>query len=99
MNGELVLDGELIEGMKGGTHTPSTFFLKYHDHMVIIRAGTWEDNTHLEQFLHNFLNLILLGKGVMIREKSGRKNSRNKGNGMIMNIMIRRNSPRGGKIA
>ena len=25
-NGKLVFDGEFIEGMKSGTHTPSTFF-------------------------------------------------------------------------
>ena len=31
-NGELVLDGDLIEGTKVGTHVPSTFFLKYHGH-------------------------------------------------------------------
>jgi hypothetical protein len=40
-NGELVLDGKLIEGMKVGTHAPSTFFLKCHDHGRIIRVGIW----------------------------------------------------------
>jgi hypothetical protein len=96
-NGELVLDGELIEGKKVETHAPSTLFLKYHDHMGRIRAGTGVDNTRLEQFLHYFLNFILLGKGVMIRENIGRKTARNKGNGMIMNTMRRRKSLRGGK--
>jgi hypothetical protein len=81
-NGELILDGELIEGMKVGTYATSTFFPKYHDHKGIIWAGTGADNTHLEQFLHYFLNFILLGKGVAIRADIGRKTSRNKGNGM-----------------
>jgi hypothetical protein len=62
-----------------------------------IRDGIGADNTRLEQFLHYFLNFILLGKGVMIRENIGRKTSRNKGNGMIMNTMRRRKSLRGGK--
>jgi hypothetical protein len=96
-NGELVLDGELIEGMKVRRHTPSTLFLKHHDHRGRIRAGTGANNTHLEKFLHYFLNLILLGKGVMIRVNIGRKNARNKGNGMIMNTMRRRKFLRGGK--
>jgi hypothetical protein len=91
-NGKLVLDGEFIEGMKVRTHVPSTFFLKYHDHRRRIRAGTGVDNTRLEQFLHYFLNFILLGKGMMIRENIGRKTARNKGNGMIMNTMRRRKS-------
>jgi hypothetical protein len=96
-NGKLFFDGELIEGMKVGTHALSTFFLKYHEHRGRIRVGIGVDNTRLEQFLHYFLNFILLGKGVMIRENIGRKNSRNKGNGMIMNTMRRRKSLRGGK--
>jgi hypothetical protein len=96
-NGELILDSELIESMKVRTHVPSTFFLKYHDHRGRIRAGTGADNTLLEKFLHYFLNFILLGKGVTIREKIGRKNARRKGNGMIMNTTERRKSLRGGK--
>jgi hypothetical protein len=96
-NGELVLNGELIEGTKVWTHAPSTFFLKYHDHMGKIRAGTRADNTRLEKFLHYFLNLIILGKGVTIRENIGRNTSRNKGNGMIMNTTRRRKSLRGRK--
>jgi hypothetical protein len=44
-NEELFLDGELIEGMKFGTHVPSTFFLKYHDHRGRIRDGIGADNT------------------------------------------------------
>jgi hypothetical protein len=62
-NGELVLDGELIEGTNIRTHEPSTLFLKYHDHRGRIRDGIGEDNTCLEQFLHYSLNFILLGKG------------------------------------
>jgi hypothetical protein len=96
-NGELVLDGELIEGTKVKTHVPSTFFLKYHDHRGRIRAGTGVDNACLEQFLHYFLNFIILGKGVTIRESIGRKTARNKGNGMIMNTTRRRKYLRGGK--
>jgi len=96
-NGELVHDGELIEGMKFETHVPSTLFLKYYNHRGRIRAGTREDNTHLEKFLHYFLNFILLGKGLAIRENIGRKTARNKGNGMIMNTTRRRKYLRGGK--
>jgi hypothetical protein len=83
--------------MKVRTHAPSTLFLKYHDHRRRIRAGTGANNTHLEQFLHYFLNFILLGKGMMIRENIGRKTSRNKGYGMIMNTTRRRKSLRSGK--
>jgi hypothetical protein len=96
-NGELFLDGELIEGMKVGTHAPSTFFLKYHDYRGRIRVVTRADNTHLEKFLHCFLNFIILGKGVEIRENIGRKTARNKGNGMIMKTMRRRKALRVGK--
>jgi hypothetical protein len=96
-NGELVLDGELIEGMKVGTHALSTFFLKYHDHRGRIRVGIGVDNTCLEQFLHYFCNFILLGKGVTIRENIERKTTMNKGNGMMMNTMRRMKSLRGRK--
>jgi hypothetical protein len=96
-NGKLVLDGELIKGMKLGTHAPSTLFIKYHDHGGKIVAGTGADNTNLEQFLHYFLNFILLGKWVVIRENIGRKNTRKKENGMIMNSTRRRKSLRSGK--
>jgi hypothetical protein len=88
-NGKLVLDGEFIEGTEFRTHAPSTFFLKYHDQRRRIRVGTGEDNTFLEKFLHYFLNFILLGKGMIIRENIGRKTSRNKGDGMIMNTKRR----------
>jgi hypothetical protein len=96
-NGKIVLDCELIEGTKVKTHAPSTLFIKYHDQGGRIRAGIGADNTRLEQFLHYFLNFIILGKGVMIRENIGRKTSKNKGNGMIMNTTRRRKSLRGGK--
>jgi hypothetical protein len=80
-NGELVLDGEIIEGMKVKTQVENTFFLKYHDHRGGIRAGVGVDNTLLEQFLHYFLNLALFGKGVTIRVNIGRKVARTRGIG------------------
>jgi hypothetical protein len=83
--------------MEVRTHAPSTFFLKYQDHRRRIRAGIGEDNTRLEQFLHDFLNFILLGKGMMIRVNIGRKTTQNKGYGMIMNTTRRQKSPRSGK--
>jgi hypothetical protein len=97
MNVKLVLDGEFIEGMKFITHAPSTFFLKYHDHRRRIRVGTGAGNMHLEQFMHYFFNFIFLGKGMKIRENIGRRNAKNKGDGMIMNTTRRRNSLRSGK--
>jgi hypothetical protein len=96
-NEKLVFDSEFIEGMKVRTHGPSTFFLEYHDHKIRIGDGTRADNTFLEQLLHNFLNFILLGKGMTIRENIGRNIVRNKGNGMIINTIERRKSPRSGK--
>jgi hypothetical protein len=96
-NGKIVLDGEFIEGIKFRTHAPSTFFLKYHDHRGRIRDGIGADNTHLKQFLHYFLNFIILGKGMTIRATIGMKTTRNKGNGMIMNTTRSQNSLRGGK--
>jgi hypothetical protein len=71
-NGKLVLDGEFIEGMKVRTHASTTLFLEYHDQKRRIRVVTKADNTCLEQFLHYFLNFILLGKGMMIRVNIGR---------------------------
>jgi hypothetical protein len=50
------------------------------------------NNTCVEQFLNNFLNFIFLGKGVMIGTNIGRKSSWDKGNGMIINTMGRRDS-------
>jgi hypothetical protein len=97
MNGKLGFGGEFIEGMKVRTHAPSTLFLEYHDHKRIIGVGTREDNTHLEQLLHDFLNFILLGKGMMIRKNNRRKIFRNKGKGMIMNTIGRGDSLRSGK--
>jgi hypothetical protein len=97
MNGNIFLDGEFIEGTKVSTHVPSTFFLKYHDHRRRIRVGTRADNTRLEQFLHYFLNFILLGKGMTIRENIGRNTARNKGYGMIMKTKRRWKSLRSGK--
>ena len=73
MNGKLVFDGDFIKDMKFRTCALSTFFLKYHDHRRRIGVGTRMDNTHNEQFLNNFLNFILLGKGMMIWASIGRK--------------------------
>jgi hypothetical protein len=39
--------------------------------------------------MNNFLNFILLGKGMMIRENIGRKTSQYERNGMIMDAMGR----------
>jgi hypothetical protein len=61
------------------THAPNTFFLKYHNHNRRIRAGIRVDNTCLEQFLHYFLNFILLGNRMTIRADIGRKTAVNKG--------------------
>jgi hypothetical protein len=96
-NGKLLFDSDFIDGTKFKTHTSSTFFLEYHDHLIRIGASAREDKTHLEQFLHDFLNFILLGKGMTIRENIGRKTIENKGNGIIMNTMGRGKSLRSGK--
>jgi hypothetical protein len=95
-NGELVFDGEFIEGTKIRTHVQSTFFLEYHDHRRRVGVGTRADNTRLEKLLHNFLNFILLGKWMTIRENIGRNIVENKGNVMIMNTAGRGNSLRSG---
>jgi hypothetical protein len=42
--------------------------------------------------LNDFINFILLEKGMTIRENNGRKTIRDKMNGMIMNTMGRRKS-------
>jgi hypothetical protein len=55
------------------------------------------DNTYVEKFLSNFLNLIFLGKWMTIGTNIGRKDSEDKGNGMIMNTTRRRESPGSGK--
>jgi hypothetical protein len=63
---------------------PCALFLEYHNYKRRIRVGTKMDNTCDLQFLNNFLHFIFLGKGLMIRVNIGRKNVRDKGNGMIM---------------
>jgi hypothetical protein len=55
------------------------------------------NNTCVEQFLNNFLNIILLGKRMMIRENIGRKTSQDYRSGMIMNTMGRGKSMGSGK--
>jgi hypothetical protein len=51
----------------------------------------------VEQVLNNFLNFIFLGKGVTIGTNIGRKDSWDKGNGMIMNTTRRGKSLGSGK--
>jgi hypothetical protein len=71
---------------------PRTLFIKHHDHWRRVGAHTRADNTCVEKLLNNFLNFIFLGKGMMIGTYIGRKDSRDNGNGMIMNTMGRRES-------
>jgi hypothetical protein len=92
-----VFNGEFFEGTEVRIHAPRTFFIKYHDHRRRGGARTRVDNTYVEQFLNYFLYFIFLGKGVMIGMDIGRKASHDKGNGMIMNTMGRRESLRSGK--
>jgi hypothetical protein len=47
--------------------------------------------------MNNFLNFILLGKGMMIRPNIGRKNSLDERDGMIMDSMGRGKLLGGGK--
>jgi hypothetical protein len=61
------------------------YFLDFHDHKRRIWAVATTNNTHFEQLLNNFLNFILLGKGMMIRDNIGRKIAQEERNGMIMN--------------
>jgi hypothetical protein len=75
MNGKFVFDGEFVEGVKFWTHAPSSLFIKYHNHKRRIWACTRMDNIHFKKFLNNFLNFIILGKGMMIRVNIGRKDS------------------------
>jgi hypothetical protein len=96
-NGKFVFNVEFVEGAEVRTHFPITFFLKYHEHRRRVGARTRVDNTCVEKFLNNFLNFIFLGKGMMIGMDIGRKVVRDKGNGMIMNTMRRRDSLGSGK--
>jgi hypothetical protein len=75
MNGKFVFDDEFVEGIKVREHVLSYFFLEYHDHKRGIGAIIRTYNTYFEQFLNNFLIFILLGKGMMIRENIGRKDT------------------------
>jgi hypothetical protein len=68
---------------------PSAFFLEYHDHRRTIRDSTRIDNTHFEKFLNNFLNFILLGKGMTISMNIERKTSQYERNDMIMDATRR----------
>jgi hypothetical protein len=96
-NGKFVFNGKIVEGMEVRTHSPRTFFLQDHDHKRRVGARTREYNACIKEFLDHFLNFIFLGKGVTIRIDIGRKPSRYKGNGMIMNTMSRRESLGSGK--
>jgi hypothetical protein len=94
---KFVFDGEFVEGVKVRTHVPRFFFCKDDDNKKRVGARTRTDNTCGEQFLNNFLNFIFLGKGMMIGTNIGRKDTGDKGNGMIMNTMRRRKSLGSGK--
>jgi hypothetical protein len=83
--------------MKFKTHATRTLFIKEHDHRIRVGAHTRMDNTCVEQFLNNFLNFIFLGKGMKIGIDIGRKGVGDKGNGMIMITMGRRESLVSGK--
>jgi hypothetical protein len=83
--------------MEVRTHVPRTFFLKDHDHSRRVVDHSREDNKCVEQFLNQFVNFIFLGKGVTIGRNIGGKVSWDKGNGMIMNTMGRRESLGSGK--
>ena len=62
-----------------------------------IGDSTRTNNTDDGQFLNNFLNFIFLGKGMMIGMNIGRKDSRDKGNGMIIKTTGKRKSLWSGK--
>jgi hypothetical protein len=96
-NGKFVFNGEFVEGEKIKTHAPSALFIHDHDHRRRVGACTREKNTCVKQFLNQFLNFIFFGKGVTIGTNIGRKASWDKGNGMIMNTMGRREFPGSGK--
>jgi hypothetical protein len=96
-NGKFGFNGEFVEGMEVRTHASITFFLKNHDHRRRLGARTRADNTCIKRFLDHFLNFIFLGKGVTIGTYIGRKASWDKGNGMIMNTIGRRESLGSGK--
>jgi hypothetical protein len=92
MNGKFIFNGEFVEDAEVRKHAPRTLFIKDHDHRRILGAHTRADNTYIKQFLNHFLNFIFLGKGVTIGTNIGRKDSWDKGNGMIMNTTGRRES-------
>jgi hypothetical protein len=96
-NGKFFFNGEFVEGLDVRTHVPRTFFLKDHDHGRRVGDHNRVDNTYVEQFLNHFLNFIFLGKGVTIGMDIGKKDSWDKGNGIIMNTMGRRESLGSGK--
>jgi hypothetical protein len=75
MNGKLIFDGAFLEIMKSETHEPCSFLFEEHKHRRRIHASIMADDTCVKQFLNNFLNLILLGKGMMIWEEIGRNTS------------------------
>jgi hypothetical protein len=96
-NGKFFFNGEFVEGTKIRKHVQRTFFLHDHYHRRRVGAHTRVDNTCVKKFLNHFLNIIFLGKGVMTGTNIGRKDSWDKGNGMIMNTTGRRESLGTGK--
>ena len=83
--------------MEVRTHSPRTLFLQYHDDRRGLRARTRTDDSGSKEFLDHVFNFIFLCKGVAIWMYIGGKDSRDKGNGMIMDTMGRRESLGSGK--
>jgi hypothetical protein len=91
-NGKFFFNREFVEGVKVRTHVPRTLFIKDNDHERRVGSCARVDNTWVENFLNHFVNFIFWGKRVTIEMDIGRKDSWDKGNGMIMNTMGRRES-------
>ena len=83
--------------MEFRTHSPRTFFLQYHDDQRGVRAHTRMDDVDNKEFLDHLFNFIFLCKGVVLWTYIGGKASWDKGNGMIMNTVGRRESLGSGK--
>jgi hypothetical protein len=96
-NGKFVFNGEFFKGVKVRTHAPRTLFLEDHDHNRRVGDRTREDNSFVEQLLNNFLNFIFFRKGMTIGMDIGRKDAQDKGNGMTMKTMGRKESLESGK--
>jgi hypothetical protein len=91
-NGNFFFNDDFVESIEVSTHAPITFFLKDHDQSKRVVACTRTDNTCVEKFLKNFLHFIFWGKWMTIGMNTRMKVFGDKGNGMIMNTMGRRES-------